>query len=266
MTECLMLLMVLFNPQEYMCVPYLDYPVPNAPPLHKTKLLVTSYWPYKTNGTRMVGLNGQCDEDCSRTANGWEVPYYADDYLSGLQIAACPGDWIGRTIVIDGYGIYPCYDRFGNEWYDKGIFYHDRHGWVVAVDLLHPFAHGTVPAEGWRIKRFRIREKIMTDKIKQKVSPAISPEARLNKLISLAFDQAQIELEEQRATSQTLQLFLKEASKRSEIQLEKLRLENELLQAKIRAEESANRVEDAIEEVLEALKGYTVNYGEDFYD
>jgi hypothetical protein len=152
MSNCLALLMMMFPPQDFMCVEYLDYPVPHPPVSGAAPLFVRSYWPYNAEGVRLDGYGGQCDIDCSLTATGWPVPYLADDYLAGVQIAACPSSWIGKTITIEGYGRFPCWDTFGNEWYRAGMFYHDLHGWGYPVDLLRPFAHSTVPAGGWKVE------------------------------------------------------------------------------------------------------------------
>jgi hypothetical protein len=97
-------------------------------------------------------------------------------------------------------------------------------------------------------------------------TPPVTPEARTNKLVNLALDQVEEELIAKRATSQTLQHFLKLANTRAEVELEKLRLENQLLEAKIESEQSANRVEEMIGDVLDALKSYSITMQDDIYD
>lgn len=95
----------------------------------------------------------------------------------------------------------------------------------------------------------------MSDKIKK--SPPINIESQENKLISLAMKQAEIELEETRASSQIVTHFLKLGSLRYELELERAKLENKLIEAKIRHEDSATEIKDLYGSVLEALKSYT---------
>ena len=105
----------------------------------------------------------------------------------------------------------------------------------------------------------------MSDKSK-KQTPPVTPEARFNKLTSLALDQIEVELLEKRATSQTLKAFLDLATHEAKLKQEQLKLQNRLLQAKIESEESTNRVEEMVVEVLDALKSYTVDYSGDYHD
>lgn len=90
-------------------------------------------------------------------------------------------------------------------------------------------------------------------------TPPVSPESHENKLIALALRQAEKSLEEGTASSQIITHFLRLATERERTEREKLRLENELLQKKIEAEQSSEEIRASINKVLTALKSYTVS-------
>jgi hypothetical protein len=89
------------------------------------------------------------------------------------------------------------------------------------------------------------------------ITPAINDEDQESKLISLAFSQAQKELEEQSASSQVITHFLRLGSQRAKIELQKLILENQLLEEKIVSERRNQDLSDSVQQVLAALKSYT---------
>ena len=86
--------------------------------------------------------------------------------------------------------------------------------------------------------------------------PATTPEGRENQLISLAVDLAERQLAEGTASSQVISHFLKLGSSRERLEQERLQHENELLQAKTEALESAERMEDLFANALNAMKSY----------
>jgi hypothetical protein len=86
--------------------------------------------------------------------------------------------------------------------------------------------------------------------------PASTPEGQENKLISLAFDVAEKQLREGSISSQVLTHFLKLGSIRGQAELEKLRAENILLEAKAESMASATRTEELISEALKAMRSY----------
>lgn len=88
--------------------------------------------------------------------------------------------------------------------------------------------------------------------------PPTSAEAHEQKMISLAFKQAEYQMKRMKAPSTTVNHFLDLATKRTEAQLAKLELENRLLEEKIISEQNAQKVEEMFKEVLSALKSYTV--------
>ena len=91
---------------------------------------------------------------------------------------------------------------------------------------------------------------------KKKRKPASTPEARENQLISLAVDLAEKQLREGTASSQVISHFLKLGSTKEQLELEKLKKENELLVAKTETLQSAKRVEELYARAMDAFKGY----------
>jgi uncharacterized protein involved in exopolysaccharide biosynthesis len=89
-------------------------------------------------------------------------------------------------------------------------------------------------------------------------TPPLTPEAHQNKLVSLALEQAEKELREGTASSQIITHFLKIATTRDQIELEKIQLEKELLSERIRSEQSHQNLETMFANVISALKSYTV--------
>ena len=89
-----------------------------------------------------------------------------------------------------------------------------------------------------------------------KSHPALTPEQRESQLISLAMDRAEQQLRDGTASSQVITHFLKLGTVKNEIELEKLRRENELLAAKKSAIESAESMEKLYSEAISAMKKY----------
>ncbi len=77
----------------------------------------------------------------------------------------------------------------------------------------------------------------------------------------MAITNAERQLSEGTASSQVITYFLKLASEkeRNKLELEKLKEENKLLQAKTKAYESAENSEAMYKEAIEAMQRYTGN-------
>lgn len=90
----------------------------------------------------------------------------------------------------------------------------------------------------------------------KKRRPAISPEARENQMISYAMDLVEQRLLDGTASSQETTHFLKLGSMKAQSELERTRLENELIKAKTKALESAEEVKVLYEEALKAMRNY----------
>ena len=99
--------------------------------------------------------------------------------------------------------------------------------------------------------------------IKRKRKPATTPEENENECIGLAYDLAKRQLRDGSATSQVITEFIKAGSFKRQIELEKLRRENELLRAKVESLESQKRVEDLYANALEAMKTYSGHGGQE---
>lgn len=87
--------------------------------------------------------------------------------------------------------------------------------------------------------------------------PATTPEARENQMISLAVDLAESQLTSGTASAQVISHYLKLGSTREKLEQERLRRENELLEAKSEAMASAKRVEELYMAALDAMRSYS---------
>lgn len=92
---------------------------------------------------------------------------------------------------------------------------------------------------------------------RKSVRPATTPEARENQMISLAVDLAEQQLMDGTASSQVITHYLKLGTTRARLEKEKLERENELLRAKTKAIESAERVEELYSNAIAAMKRYS---------
>lgn len=86
--------------------------------------------------------------------------------------------------------------------------------------------------------------------------PASTPEGRENQLISMAYDAAEEMILNGTASSQVITHFLKLGSTKNQLEAEKLRKENILLEAKAEALESTKRIEELYSEAIKAMRGY----------
>lgn len=86
--------------------------------------------------------------------------------------------------------------------------------------------------------------------------PATTPEARELQLISLAMDRAEEQLLDGTASAQVITHFLKLGTARAELEKEKLKKENQLMEAKTKAIESAEEMKKIAEEAIKAMRNY----------
>lgn len=107
---------------------------------------------------------------------------------------------------------------------------------------------------------------IITSAKKPKTRPAISPEARENQLISLAYDLAEERLRNGTATSQEVVHFLRLGSMKERKELELLSKKIELDTAKTEALQSAKRIEDLYANAINAFKSYRGEPEDEFDD
>ena len=95
----------------------------------------------------------------------------------------------------------------------------------------------------------------------KKTRPALSPEARENQLISLAVDLAEQQLRDGTASSQVITHFLKQSTVKAQLELEKLRKENQLMEARTKAIESADEMKVLYDKAIKAMRNYA-GYGD----
>lgn len=89
--------------------------------------------------------------------------------------------------------------------------------------------------------------------------PADTPASRENQMIALATDLAEKQLREGTASSQVIVHYLKLGSTKEQLELEKIKKENRLLEAKSEALESAARVEELY---TAAIKSFGIYHGD----
>lgn len=100
-------------------------------------------------------------------------------------------------------------------------------------------------------------QKKQPEKNTKKQPPARTLEARENQMIALAFDQAEAELREKKASSQVVTHYLKLGTLRAQIELETLRNQNELIAAKTEALKATARTEEMFKEAIAAFRSYS---------
>ena len=96
----------------------------------------------------------------------------------------------------------------------------------------------------------------------KKSRPALTAEGREKQMISLAIDCAEKQLREGTASSQVITHYLKLASTKNLLEMEKLKKENELLKAKTEAIKSAKSQEELYAKAIAAIRRYS-GAGED---
>ena len=96
-----------------------------------------------------------------------------------------------------------------------------------------------------------------TGKAKTQRRPALTPEARENQLISMAYDLVEQRLLDGTASSQETTHFLKLASSKALLEKEKLAEENKLVRARTEAIQEERKSAEFYAQVLDALKLYS---------
>lgn len=91
----------------------------------------------------------------------------------------------------------------------------------------------------------------------KKMRPALSPEARENQLISLAIDLAEKQLIEGTASSQVITHYLKLGSTKDKIEKEILERQKDLITAKTKSLESAQKVDELYMDAINAMRSYS---------
>lgn len=93
--------------------------------------------------------------------------------------------------------------------------------------------------------------------------PALSPEARENQLISLAVDLAEQQLRDGTASSQVITHYLKLGSTKERIEKQILEKQRDLIEAKTKSLQSAERIEKLYDKAISAMRDYSGHGGDD---
>lgn len=105
------------------------------------------------------------------------------------------------------------------------------------------------------------------DNKQRKFAPAMTPEARENQLVSLAYNIAEQRLLDGTASAQEITHFLKLGSQKEKLEKEILGKQSLLLDAKTDSIKSAQKNEELYKNAIEAMKKYSgYNSGEEYYD
>lgn len=94
-------------------------------------------------------------------------------------------------------------------------------------------------------------------KPKRTQRPAMTIEGRENQLVAMAMDCAEEQLQNRTASSQVIAHFLKLGTVKAQLELEKLKQENLLLEAKRESIQSAQRSEELYSNALNAMRRYS---------
>lgn len=92
---------------------------------------------------------------------------------------------------------------------------------------------------------------------KRRGKPATTPEAKENRLISMAVDLAEKQLRDGTASSQVISHYLKLGTSREQLEQRKLEKETLLLDAKVESLEATKRVEELYNKALGAMRMYS---------
>lgn len=101
-----------------------------------------------------------------------------------------------------------------------------------------------------------------SDTSRKSMRPALTPEARENQLISLAMDLAEQQLRDGTASSQLITEFVKRGSTKARLEREILEEQKELIEAKTKSLQSAQRIEELYANALEAMRSYRGSWNE----
>lgn len=111
----------------------------------------------------------------------------------------------------------------------------------------------------------RVKSPTPSNSNKKPLRPAMSPEAREQQLTSLAVDLVEQRLIDGTASAQETVHFLKLASQKTKLELERARLENELIKAKTQSIKDQADMKALYKDAIEAMRRYS-GHGSDEED
>ena len=98
--------------------------------------------------------------------------------------------------------------------------------------------------------------KTSSDSKKNKMRPALTPEARENQMIFLATELAEQQLRDGTASSQVITHYLKLGSSKEKLEHDILKEQKKLITAKTEALESSKRIEELYANAITAMREY----------
>ena len=104
-----------------------------------------------------------------------------------------------------------------------------------------------------------------TTKPVRRSRPALTPEAKENQMIAKAVNLAEQQLDDGTASSQIIVHYLKLGTVKAQLELEKIRKENKLLEVKADSIKSGEHGKEMYEKALRAFKGYSGQGDDDDY-
>lgn len=90
-----------------------------------------------------------------------------------------------------------------------------------------------------------------------KMRPALTPTARDNQMIALAVDLAEKQLRDGTASAQVIVHYLKLGTEREKLELETLRHQNKLIEAKTKSYQSEARYAELLNKAMRAFSEYS---------
>lgn len=110
-----------------------------------------------------------------------------------------------------------------------------------------------------------VAKKNSDSRVQRKFAPATDTESRENQLISLAVAAAERELLKENPSNQIVLHYLKLGTTKLQLEKEKLRRENILLEAKTNSLEASARTEELYQNAIDAMRIYSgsIDRGDD---
>lgn len=112
----------------------------------------------------------------------------------------------------------------------------------------------------------RVKTPSTSSSSRKQIRPALTPEAREQQLISLAYDLVEQRLLDGTASSQETTHFLKLASQKARLETERLAHENELIKAKTQNLRDQADMKTLYADAIAAMRRYSGNGSEAEYD
>lgn len=108
----------------------------------------------------------------------------------------------------------------------------------------------------------RVKSPSSSNSNKKPMRPALNPEARENQLISLAIDLVEQRLLDGTASAQETTHFLKLASRKAKLEVERAELENKLIEAKTQMINDQADMKKLYKDAIAAMRQYSGNVSE----